>query len=301
MRILISGGSGFLGAPLTRRLRASGYDVTTLVRPGRPVGAFDLRWDPAAPDLDTAAMESIDAIVHFSGAGIADRRWSRARKSELRSSRIDTTRFLVDALIRLNRKPRVFVCASAVGYYGDRGDEILTEKSPCGTEFLALLTRDWEAEATRAAQAGIRTVPLRFGVVLAPDGGALPKMLAPIRRGIGGRLGSGRQWMSWVALDDAVEAAHNAIFDERYSGAINVVAPYPVRNAQFVRFAATLLGRHAIFPAPAFALRIALGEMAHPLLLTSQRVTPQRLTELSFTFRYEKIETALQEFLHAKG
>jgi uncharacterized protein (TIGR01777 family) len=301
MRILISGGSGLIGSSLTQPLRANGHQVANLIRPGRRAERGDVQWDPAGASIDIAAMEGVEAVVHLSGASIAGGRWTPARKVELRSSRVDTTRVLVDALAHLRQKPRVFVCASAIGYYGDRGDEILTESSDCGTDFLALLARDWEAEAIRAEHVGIRTVRLRFGVILASQGGALPKMIAPLRWGVGGRLGSGRQWMSWVVLQDAIAIAQNTISDERYSGAINVVAPNPVRNAEFTRIAASILHRPAIFPAPAFALRLALGEMAKPLLLASERVQPARLAELGYSFRFESIDRALRSLLEKES
>lgn len=297
MRILTSGGTGFVGSALTQMLRANGHEVAHLVRPGVPMEQCDVRWDPNSASVDMAAMEGAEAVVHLSGASVADGRWTSTRKDLLRSSRIDSTRVLVDAVLHLRQKPRVFVCASAVGYYGDCGEEILTESSICGTDFLALLARDWEGEAMRATQGGVRTVMLRFGVIVAAHGGALPKMLAPLRWGVGGRLGNGKQWMAWVALEDALEAARNAIVDERFSGPVNVVAPNPVRNADFTRIAAAALHRPAIFPAPAFALRLALGEMAQPLLLASQRVRPERLVELGYAFRYESIEPALQAAL----
>ena len=297
MRIVISGASGLVGRSLAQLLLANRHEVARLVRPGAKAEPGDVRWDPAAATIDMAAMEGAEAVVHLSGASIAAGRWTSARKAELRSSRVDTTRVLVDALARLRQRPQAFVCASAIGYYGDRGDEVLTEASDCGTDFLALLTRDWEGEAVRAQHAGIRTVRLRFGVILAPEGGALPKMLAPLRWGIGGRLGSGRQWMSWTALEDAIEIARNAISDEHYAGAINVVAPNPVRNTEFTRIAAAILNRPAIFPTPAFALRLALGEMAQTLLLASQRVQPARLSELGYSFRFESIEPALRSLM----
>jgi uncharacterized protein len=301
MRILISGGSGFVGSALTQLLRSQGHTVQHLVRPGGAALPSSIRWDPAAASVDLAAMEGAEAVVHLSGASIADGRWTRARKAVLRSSRVDTTRVLVDAMLHLRQKPRAFVCASAVGYYGDCGDELLTESNPYGADFLALLARDWEAEAARAGHAGIRTVELRFGVILDGRGGALPKMLAPIRWGVGGRLGSGHQWLPWVAHEDAVQVARDAIFDERYAGPVNVVAPNPVRNSEFTRIAAAALHRPAIFPAPAFALRLMLGDMAKPLLLASQRVRPVRLIELGYTFRCEHLEPALQKMLDAKS
>lgn len=297
MKIVMSGGSGLVGTPLARQLREEGHTVARLVRGNASAALGDIRWNPGTAAIDLDAMEGAEAIVHLSGASIAERRWTAARKAELRSSRVDTTHALVDALTRLRHKPGVFVCASAIGYYGDRGDEVLTESSAPGTDFLASLARDWEAEATRAALAGIRTVQLRFGVILAPHGGALPKMLVPIRWGIGGRLGSGKQWLSWISLRDAVEIARDAILDQRYEGAINVVAPNPVRNAEFTRIAASLLQRSAIFPAPAFALRLALGEMAQALLLASERVLPERLIGLGYSFRDPQVDTVLQEMI----
>lgn len=297
MKIVMSGGSGLVGTPLARQLREEGHTVARLVRGNASAALGDIRWNPGTAAIDLDAMEGAEAIVHLSGASIAERRWTAARKAELRSSRVDTTHALVDALTRLRHKPGVFVCASAIGYYGDRGDEVLTESSAPGTDFLASLARDWEAEATRAALAGIRTVQLRFGVILAPHGGALPKMLVPIRWGIGGRLGSGKQWLSWISLRDAVEIARDAILDQRYEGAINVVAPNPVRNAEFTRIAASLLQRSAIFPAPAFALRLALGEMAQALLLASERVLPERLIGLGYSFRDPQVDTALREMI----
>lgn len=242
-------------------------------------------------------MEGAEAVVHLSGASIADGRWTPARKAVLRSSRVDSTRLLVDAMMQLKRRPRLLVCASATGYYGDRGEEALTEASDPGTDFLALLARDWEAEAMRASAAGIRTVMLRFGVILARNGGALPKMLLPFRLGVGGRIGSGRQWLPWIALEDAVGVARAAIEDERLAGALNTVAPNPVRNNEFTRIAARLLHRPAIFAVPGFALRIALGEMAKPLLLASTRALPDKLTKLGHAFRFTELEAALREIL----
>lgn len=293
MRILMSGASGLVGTALAHRLRTAGHEVARLMRPGAEAGPRDVRWDPSAASVDVAAMDGTDVVIHLSGASIAEHRWTMARKAELRSSRVDTTRVLVDAMLNLRQKPRAFVCASAIGYYGNRGDEILTETDACGSDFLALLARDWEAEAMRAAHGGIRSVQLRFGVILAPHGGALPKMLQPIRWGIGGRLGSGQQWLSWIALEDAIEVAHDAIVDERVQGPINVVSPNPVRNAEFTRIAAAILNRPAIFPAPALALRIALGEMAQPLLLASQRVKPQYLLDFGYEFRHENLQKTL--------
>jgi uncharacterized protein (TIGR01777 family) len=300
MKILMSGASGLVGRSLRALLRAEGHTIARLVRPNGTSSGGDVRWDPASAMIDTTAMEGADAVVHLSGASIADGRWTRARKAMLRSSRVDSTRLLVDALAQLRQKPRVLVCASATGYYGDRGEEMLTEASEPGTDFLALLARDWEAEATRASEAGVRTVMLRFGIILDAHGGALPKMLLPFRFGVGGRMGSGRQWMPWITLQDAAGIARAAIADERLAGPVNAVAPNPVRNAEFTRIAALVLHRPAIFAVPAFALRAALGEMAGPLLLASTRAIPERLTALGYAFRYTEFEAALRAILDRK-
>jgi len=300
MKILISGASGLVGAALRSAVRAEGHTTAKLVRPGGHASEGDVRWDPSSAMIDIAAMEGADAVVHLSGASIADGRWTPARKALLRSSRVDSTRLLVDALARLRQKPRVLICASATGYYGNRGDDVLIESSEAGTDFLALLARDWEGEAMRARAAGIRTVLLRFGVVLDAQGGALPKMLLPFRFGAGGRIGTGRQWMPWITLEDAVRIARAAIAEDCYSGAVNAVAPNPVRNAEFTRIVARVLHRPAIFAAPAFALRAVLGEMAQPLLLASTRAIPKRLAELGYAFQFAEIEAALRAILNRK-
>jgi uncharacterized protein len=297
MKILISGASGLVGKALVKALRAQGHNVVRLVRPGSAASEADIVWDPMAATIDVSAMEGTDAVVHLSGASIAHGRWTAARKAVLRSSRIDTTRVLVDGLARMVQKPRVFVCASAIGCYGNRGDEILTESSEFGTDFISMLVRDWEAEATRAELSGIRTVKLRFGVILDADGGALPQMLLPFKFGLGGRLGRGKQWMSWITLEDAVGIVCIAIADERLAGPLNVVAPNPLRNAEFTRIVGRVLHRPAIFAAPEFALRIALGEMADALLLASQRVIPERVVAAGYRFRFPELESALRAVL----
>ena len=297
MRILISGGSGLVGTELAKALRQQGHTVGKLVRPGGKAGAVDIPWDPMSASVDIAPMEGTDALVHLSGASIGEGRWTAARKAVLRSSRVDSTRVLVDAIARLRQKPSVFACASAIGFYGDRGDEILTESSECGTDFLSLVARDWEAEAMRAEHSGIRTVRLRYGVILSDAGGALPRMVTPFRLGIGGRFGSGRQWMSWITLDDAIEITRLAIENDTLAGAVNVVGPNPVRNAEFTRILASALHRPAIFPAPAFVLRLALGEMADPLLLLSQRVRPEKLLAMNYAFRFSDLAATLGALL----
>jgi hypothetical protein len=244
--------------------------------------------------VDIAGLEGADAVIHLSGAGIADGRWTGTRKQLLRSSRIDTTRVLVDSLARLKRKPSTLLVASAIGYYGDRGDEVLIESSANGTDFLALVCRDWEAEASRAAAVGMRTVMLRFGIILSGKGGALPRMVAPFKLGLGGRLGSGQQWMSWIAIEDVIGIIRYLITKEQISGPVNLVAPSPVRNEEFSRVLAGMLHRPAIFPAPAFVLRLAMGEMADGMLLASDRVQPERLLTAGYPFRFQILEPALR-------
>ena len=297
MKVLISGGSGLVVTALTQALRAEGHTVAHLVRPGGDASPGDVRWDPASSFVNLDAMTGTDAVVNLNGASIGGGRWSPPRKKLLRSSRIDSTRVLEDALSRMKQKPRVFVSASAVGYYGDRGDEILTESSSSGSDFLSALARDWEAEAIRAQSLGIRTVITRFGIILSAKGGALPRMLTPFKLGAGGRLGSGKQWMSWVALEDVVGALRAAITSDQLSGPVNLVAPNPVRNSEFTQVLASVLHRPAIFPVPAFALRLALGEMADALLLSSQRVEPERLSANRYAFQFENLEPALHAIL----
>jgi uncharacterized protein (TIGR01777 family) len=299
MKIIISGASGLVGTALTNVLRAEGDKVKHLVRTGRkgasPADGGDIHWDPTSAHVDVPALEGADAVVHLSGASVGAGRWTQARKQVLRSSRLDTTRVLVDSLARLNEKPSVFICASAVGYYGSRGNEILTESSAAGTDFLALLARDWEGEAIRAqSNGGIRTVILRFGVILSTEGGALSQMIAPFKFGVGGPLGNGRQWLSWIALEDAIEIIRFAIANAKMGGPVNVVSPNPVRNAEFAQTVGKILHRPAILRAPAFALRLALGEMADALLLASQRAQPQKLLSAAYQYRYPEPEGALR-------
>ena len=294
MKILISGSSGLIGTAATTALKSDGHNVVHLVRPGKTAKPGDVQWDPMRATVDVAGLKGIDVVIHLSGAGIADGRWTEERKQLLRSSRIDTTRVLVDSLSRLKQKPRLLIVASAIGYYGSRGDEILTESSTTGTDFLALVCRDWEADASRAAERGIRSVMLRTGVVLSGKGGALPKMLPPFKLGVGGRLGSGQQWMSWIAIEDVVGIIRHAIAHEQVSGAVNVVAPNPVRNEEFTRLLAGMLHRPAIFPAPAFVLRLAMGEMADAVLLSSDRVKPEQILAAGYKFRFEILEPALR-------
>lgn len=299
MRVLVTGASGLVGTALAADLRAAGATVSRFVRPGAPAAAGDVAWNPETGEMNLAAAEGADAVVNLAGASIGGGRWTAKRKALLRSSRVDLTERLVAGLGRLKKPPMILVSASAIGYYGDRGEESLTEASPGSQDFLAAITRDWEAAATRAGQFGMRTVIARFGIVLAKNGGALPQMLTPFKMCVGGRIGSGKQWMSWVALDDVVGAIRFAIEDASMRGPVNVVAPNPARNADFTRVLARVLRRPAIFPAPAFALRLMLGEMADALLLSSQRVVPQKLSERGFRFQYAELEAALRRALGA--
>jgi uncharacterized protein len=307
VRVLVSGSTGFVGTSLVQALERDGHTVARLMRPesSRP-GAHGqqgqiVRWDPVSGQFDAPAAEGADALVHVAGASIAGGRWNAARKSLLRTSRLDATRQLIGALSRLQRPPRVIVAASAIGYYGDRGDETLTESSPPGDDFLAALCREWEAEAARGAEFGARIVMLRFGIILARHGGALPRMLLPFKLGVGGRLGSGRQWMSWLTLDEAIGIVRFALASSALSGPVNTVTPHPVQNADFTRILARALHRPALFPAPAFALRVALGEMADALLLVSQRVVPTKLREAGYRFGHPELATALEEVLRKRA
>jgi uncharacterized protein len=294
MRVLMTGASGLVGTALAADLRAAGVTVNRFVRPGTAAAAGDVAWNPDTDEMNLAAAEGSDAVVNLAGASIGGGRWTAKRKALLRASRVDLTTRLVAGLGRLKKPPAILVSASAIGYYGDRGEESLTEASASGQDFLAAITRDWEAAAMKAEQFGIRTVIARFGIVLAKNGGALPRMLTPFKIGAGGRIGSGKQWMSWVALVDVVGAVRFAIEDPEVRGPVNVVAPNPARNADFTRALARVLRRPAIFPAPAFALRLMLGEMADALLLSSQRVVPQKLSERGFRFQYAELEAALR-------
>lgn len=299
MRILVSGSSGFLGAFLIDELRKHGHTISPLVRPGTTTshplspGEHIVRWAPLAGVFEPAAAEDHDALVHLAGASIAGGRWNRSRKALLRRSRIDSTRHLMGALSKLQRPPRVIVSASAIGYYGNRKDEILTESSAPGNDFLAKLCLEWEAEAVRGTEFGARVVIPRFGIILAAGGGALPEMAKPIKLGVGGRLGSGKQWMSWLTLKEAASIIEFALGNSNLSGPVNAVTPTPVQNTEFTRVLAKTLQKQAPFPAPGFALRLILGEMANGLLLSSQRVSPSKLEQSEYTFQEVDLTNAL--------
>ncbi|HKV25176.1 MAG TPA: TIGR01777 family oxidoreductase [Candidatus Acidoferrum sp.] len=301
MKILVTGSTGLVGTALVPALIRAGHTVCRLVRPAtsaqRGAGAgFQVAWNPATGELGGAAVGA-DAVVNLAGASIAARRWTLARKTELRSSRVDTTRALVTALTRMNSRPRVLISASAIGFYGNRGDEELTEESSPGNDFLSDLAKQWEAEARKAEAIGIRVVLARFGVVLAREAGALPKMAFPFRFFLGGRVGPGTQWMSWISLGDAVSILLLALENGEIRGPLNLVTPQPVTNGEFTKCLASMLHRPALFPAPAFALRVALGEMADALLLSSQRVLPAKLQKLGFEFQHGALKAALAHTL----
>ncbi len=288
MRVLVTGGTGLVGRAACDALRAAGHAVTLVSRePGR-VPARAIGWDGLR-----AAMPETDAIVNLAGESIAGGRWTPARKAEIRRSRIEGTRALVDAAAASEPRPKVLVSASAVGYYGDRGDEPLDEAAGPGTDFLARVCIDWEAAARRAEPLGVRVALLRFGVVLAPDGGALAAMLLPFRAGLGGPIGGGKQWMSWVHRDDVVGLIREAVAAEAYAGPVNVTSPNPVTNKDFARALGRALHRPAVLPAPAVALRLLLGEMA-TMLLTGQRVLPAVAQRLGYAWRQPELPAALE-------
>ena len=301
MRIAITGSSGLIGSALIARFAQDGHAITRVVR---GAGVRDPRhrtvvWDPAAGAIDCAGLEAHDAVVHLAGEDIAAGRWTRARKQVIRESRIRGTRLLCETLAGLAHKPRVLITASGVGYYGaHEPDESVDETSARGAGFLADLVRDWEQATTPAKAAGIRVVHTRFGIVLSPRGGALAKMLPVFRMGLGGKVGSGRQVMSWIALDDVPSVMLHVIEHDSLSGPVNVVSPHAVTNAEFTRILGQVLGRPAILPLPGFAARLLFGEMADALLLGGARVIPRQLEHTGYRFAYPRLEQALQHLLN---
>lgn len=292
-RIAISGASGFVGSALSAALRAEGAEVLPLVR--RPGVPGEIGWDPLTARIDRAALEGVDAVVHLAGESIAGV-WTDRKKERIATSRLAGTRTLAHALTQLEKPPRVLLSASALGYYGNRAEEVLDEQSAAGTDFLATLTAQWEQESVVAAQAGIRVVHLRFGLVLDPGGGALKTMLLPFRLGLGARLGAGSQWMSWISRRDAVRAVR-FLMTREISGPVNVVAPDPVRNREFTRMLSAALGRPAPWVIPEPILRHLTLGMAEALLLTSQRVQPRLLLEHAFDFVDPELESFLARAL----
>jgi uncharacterized protein (TIGR01777 family) len=299
LHVAVTGASGLIGSALTRRLATGGHQVSRLVR--RAAGPGEISWDPVKGRLEPGQLEGMDAIIHLAGENVGAR-WTAARKRRIKSSRIQGTRLLSEAVARARRRPGVLVSASAIGIYGDRGDEILTENSPVGDaalDFLAEVGREWEAAAEPARASGSRVVHPRFGLVLSSEGGALKKMLLPFRLGLGGRLGNGTQWMSWISIDDVVGAILHVLLTESFSGPVNLVAPEPVRNRDFTAILGRVLSRPTPFAVPAAALRLILGEMATSTLLASARVLPRRLLAADYRFEHPDLETALRHVLHA--
>jgi len=293
-RVLLTGASGLLGSALLRSLKSRGFQVVRLVR-GSASGEDQLAWDPLQP-IATETLTDFDAVIHLSGETVVGR-WTDTKKKKIRESRVVSTRNLAHALAHTSEKPRVLITASAIGYYGDRVDELLREDSTPGTGFLAEVCREWEAAAQPAADAGIRCAQLRTGVVLSSDGGALQKMLPPFRMGVGGNLGSGRQWMSWIHVQDWVGAVHHILKTDLLQGPVNMVATKPVTNAEFTKTLGSVLSRPTIFPVPAFAAKLVFGLMAEEVLLSSQRVEPNRLVTSGYPFQYSDLRKALEAIL----
>jgi uncharacterized protein (TIGR01777 family) len=292
-KILVSGSTGLIGTALLSALRTSGYEVTCLVRGAS--GKGQIGWDPARP-LAPESVSGFDAVVHLAGESIVGR-WTDAKKRRIRESRVQGTRNLAAALAAAPQRPQLLISASAIGYYGDRGEETLREDSSSGDGFLPEVCREWEEAAEPVAKAGIRCVQIRIGVVLSASGGALHAMLLPFRMGVGGKMGSGRQWMSWVHIDDLLAAVQHVIKCDMLRGPVNLVAPNPVRNAEFTKALASVLSRPAIFPMPAFAARLVFGQMGDELLLASQRVEPAKLLTSGYFFKKSDLKTALEAIL----
>ncbi len=299
MKILISGSTGLVGTELVHRLSERDHTVVRLVRRAA-TSEHEIEWDPAGGRLDPGAVSGFDAVVHLAGENVAGRRWSAKQKEAIRSSRVDGTRLLAEALATTESPPRSLVCASAIGFYGSRGDEELTEDSSPGDEFLSDVCRAWEEAARPAIDRGIRTAFLRYGVILSDRGGALAKMLTPFKLGVAGKMGHGRQWMSWLSLDDAAGIILHALETESLEGPINAVSPSPVTNLQFTKALGAELRRPTVFPMPAFAARLAFGEMADALLLGSTRVIPNQLLRSDYKFRHRELQSALHDILQSK-
>jgi uncharacterized protein (TIGR01777 family) len=291
LRVAVTGATGLIGGAVVERLRREGHTVARVVRDPAKAGAGDVVWNPEAGTIDAAALEGVDAAVHLAGENVGTR-WTEEKKRRIRDSRVKGTRLFAHALAHLGRPPRVLVQASATGIYGDRGDETLTEASAPGSGFLAEVVRDWEGASGPAQTPGIRVVRLRFGIVLSSKGGALEQMLLPFRMGVGGKIGTGRQWMPWISLDDAVEVVMRALVDERMRGPVNAVAG-SVRNADFTDALGHALRRPTIIPVPAFGIRALFGQMADEALLAGQRVEPTRLNAVGHVFHHPTLPTAL--------
>jgi uncharacterized protein len=294
-RILVSGVSGPIGSALLPSLQTRGYDVTRLIR-GTSAAKGQIGWNPAMP-ISPDMVSGFDAVIHLAGESIVGR-WTKTKKIKIRGSRVAGTTTLAEALAGTQDKPQVFACSSAIGYYGDRGNELLNEASKPGIGFLPEVCREWEAATQAAANAGIRTVQMRTGVVLSSKGGALGKMLTPFKMGVGGQIGDGQQWMSWIDIEDMVGAIHHILNSDLLQGPVNMVAPKPVKNAEFTKTLASVLSRPAILPLPAFAVKLAFGEMGETVLLGSQRVEPTQLVMSGYPFRFTNLRASLENNLN---
>lgn len=297
-RILVSGASGPIGTALLPTLSANGAHITRLIRAESPRPAHDeqsICWDPANPFVDDV-LSGFDAVIHLAGESIVGR-WTETKKKNIRDSRVMGTQHLAHAMAQAKDKPQMFICSSAIGYYGNRGDEVLTEHSTPGSGFLPEVCQEWEAATRPAADAGIPTVLIRTGIVLSPKGGALGKMLPPFKMGVGGRIGDGQQWMSWIDVQDMVGAIHHILKSDLLNGPVNMVAPKPVTNAEFTQTLAGVLSRPAIFPVPAFAVKALFGEMGETVLLGSQRVEPTQLVSSGYPFRFRTLRASLENTL----
>jgi uncharacterized protein (TIGR01777 family) len=295
MKIAIAGASGLVGTALIPALEAQGHEVTRLVRTAPRAG--EIEWHPNKDEVSAASLEGFDVIINLAGENIAGGRWTDEQKRKIRDSRVNGTHLLSEAIAKMERKPRAFICASATGIYGDRDDEVLDEQSESGGGFLAGVCREWEMACELAVKVGVRVVNLRFGPILAREGGMLSKLLTPFKMGMGGKVGSGSQYISWVSLDDSVNAILLAINDESIRGPLNVVSPNPVTNEEFTKTLGHVLNRPTALAMPAFAARLAFGEMADEMLLVSQRVMPKRLSAAGFQFQYPELESALRHYL----
>src|SRR5437667_1964838 len=296
MRIVVSGSTGLIGTALVQALKLRSHEVLPLVRRRVAVGEQAVAWDPERGMIDRDELEGIDVVIHLAGENVFGR-WSAAKKQRIRESRVQGTRLLSDGLVGLTRPPQALLAASAIGYYGDRGDEVVSEWSAPGEDFLAYVSRDWEGATTAAARAGIRVVNMRFGVVLTTAGGALAKMLPAFRLGLGGRVGSGNQYLSWIALDDALNAILHLLTKPDLVGPVNMTAPAPVTNREFAKALGKVLGRPAVVAVPAFALRMAFGAEGAAMLQSGQRVLPARLIASGFSFSLQEVGQALRFWL----
>lgn len=294
MKILITGAKGLIGKALSRSLQEKGHELLLAGR-GEPKSANEIKWDVEAGFSEPERLEGVDAVIHLAGENISGGlRWTNEKKKAIRDSRVHGTRSVVNAMSRLRNRPKVFIASSAIGFYGDRADEEMTESSAAGDTFLSEICREWEAESRRAEDAGIRTVLLRTGIVLSKDGGALATMLTPFKLGVGGVVGSGKQWMSWISLDDEIAIINFALENENIRGAVNAVAPNPATNETFTKTLGEVLYRPTFLPLPEFAISMIFGEMGDELLLASTKVIPKRLLDAGFEFKYPDLKPAIE-------